>query len=346
MEEKFGYKPEQVVDFKALRGDASDNIPGIKGVGEKTALDLIQEFGTVEKIYQNLEKIKPTVAKKLKEGKDSAWMSYDLATIRTDVPIDFDLAKSKVGSFPSQELLGFFKQLGFHSLIKRLTSKSGIQLESDKKGKSKKKEQLKIKVLEKESELEAVLEKIQKTRLLALEPMWQGGSYFSSELTGLGLAVNQKEGFFVGKQLLAKLEPLLRDRKIKKVGFNLKAGWEILTKFFVGGSADEKLLKKLYDDFDLENFFDVQLAIYVLEGTASDDLEKIILRQLGEGLQFGKMQSGQGNLLFETDENQKKAAAEKAALILELAEKLEDDLKRAENLKESVLEKMEVPLVM
>ena len=88
----YGFDPIHIIDLKALMGDASDNIPGVKGIGEKTAMDLIQRFTSVERIYEllpDLEGVKPAVLKKLEEGREAARMSYELATIHTDAPLEF-----------------------------------------------------------------------------------------------------------------------------------------------------------------------------------------------------------------------------------------------------------------
>ena len=85
--EIYGFAPPRIVDMKALMGDASDNIPGVAGVGEKTALALLHEHGSLQGVYASLENIKPTVRKKLEEGREAAYMSYELATICTGVPV-------------------------------------------------------------------------------------------------------------------------------------------------------------------------------------------------------------------------------------------------------------------
>jgi len=89
VQEKYGLKSEQVIDFKALRGDPSDRIPGVRGIGEKTAVELLGTFGTLEKIYQNLDQVRPAVAKKLREGRELAFLSQKLATIVDNAPVGF-----------------------------------------------------------------------------------------------------------------------------------------------------------------------------------------------------------------------------------------------------------------
>ncbi len=122
----YGFDPIHIIDLKALMGDASDNIPGVKGVGEKTAMDLIQRYQSVEAIYADLDKVeaKPAVLKKLTEGREQAIMSYDLATIRTDAPLDFkpeDAARKEVNQ---TQLYQLFLKLEFSKLIDKMGLKA------------------------------------------------------------------------------------------------------------------------------------------------------------------------------------------------------------------------------
>ena len=124
--EAYGFDPIHIIDLKALMGDASDNIPGVKGVGEKTAMDLIQRYHSVEAIYADLDKVeaKPAVLKKLTEGREQAKMSYDLATIRTDAPLDFkpeDAARREVNQAALYQL---FLRLEFSKLIDKMGLKA------------------------------------------------------------------------------------------------------------------------------------------------------------------------------------------------------------------------------
>ncbi len=124
VKERFGFSPEQLADFKALKGDASDNIPGIEGIGEKTAKDLIQKFGSLEKIYEALEQnpklFKESLVKKLKSQKDQAFLSKALALIRTDLPIKFNLNSCIWPKYDKEKAKELFLKLDFKSLIPRL----------------------------------------------------------------------------------------------------------------------------------------------------------------------------------------------------------------------------------
>ena len=127
-----GLKPEQLIDFKGLKGDPSDNIPGVKGIGEKTAIILLNKFGTIEKLYGAIEKgkaenVSAGVLEKLKAGKDTAFFSKKLATIKQNVPIKFDLKKSEFGKFDKNKIIELFQNLGFVSLINRLKPRSSAE---------------------------------------------------------------------------------------------------------------------------------------------------------------------------------------------------------------------------
>ena len=118
---EYGFEPPRMVDLKALMGDASDNIPGVPGCGEKTALTLLQHFGTLEGVYEHLdsELVKPAMKKKLAEGKESAQLSYELATIRTDAPLAFEPAEAKWARDFQPGLYALLLRLGFTKFIER-----------------------------------------------------------------------------------------------------------------------------------------------------------------------------------------------------------------------------------
>ncbi|HJF00911.1 DNA polymerase I [Flavonifractor plautii] len=125
--EAYGFAPVHIVDLKALMGDTSDNIPGVKGIGEKTAMDLIQRYQSVEAIYADVEGVeaKPAVKKKLAEGEEQARMSYDLATIRCDAPIDFSPEDARRREPDGPALYELFLALEFNKLIDKMGLSGG-----------------------------------------------------------------------------------------------------------------------------------------------------------------------------------------------------------------------------
>lgn len=120
VKERYGLSPTQFVDFKALKGDNSDNIPGVKGIGEKGAAKLIIEHGSLDKIYENIELISGKVQTLLKEQKETAYLSQKLSRITPDAPLDFTLSDAKIHQYDREKTIALFKKLGFKSLIDRL----------------------------------------------------------------------------------------------------------------------------------------------------------------------------------------------------------------------------------
>lgn len=118
--QRYGLMPSQMPDFKGLKGDPSDNIPGVSGIGEKTASELLKEFSSLENLYKNLEKLPKKIREKLEEYKDQAFFSKYLATIKRDVDIKFDLEKCRLADYEPDKVKKLFEELGFYSLLKRL----------------------------------------------------------------------------------------------------------------------------------------------------------------------------------------------------------------------------------
>lgn len=119
-EQKYGINVHQFLDLKALKGDSSDNIPGVPGIGEKTATQLLQEFKTLDNVYEHLDDIKPSVAKKLEAGKDSAYLSKKVAHIWLDAPVDLDLQEMDAHALDTDKLAALLTKFEFHSLARRL----------------------------------------------------------------------------------------------------------------------------------------------------------------------------------------------------------------------------------
>ena len=125
---KFGLSPAQIIDYKALSGDSSDNIPGVRGIGEKTAVALLKEYGSVEKIYDQVkknpeeieEKFKKSALQKLIDGQEMAFLSKKLATIKTDVDFDFKLKNAVLHDFNENKTREFLEKYNFKSLVRRL----------------------------------------------------------------------------------------------------------------------------------------------------------------------------------------------------------------------------------
>ncbi len=125
--ERYGFEAERLVEFKALKGDPSDNIPGVPGVGEKTAEELVRNFGSLEALYAKLEQVSPRYRKALEENREQAFLSRDLARIRTDVPIRLDLEGSRFGAYDREAVVRLFRELEFRSLLERLPGRREVE---------------------------------------------------------------------------------------------------------------------------------------------------------------------------------------------------------------------------
>lgn len=130
VEQKFGIKPSQIIDYKALVGDASDNYPGVAGIGPKTASDLLKKYGTFENLYEHVGELPPKISEKLATDAEQATLAKKLATILTDAPVHWESAKCDMKEFQVENLGLCFQELGFHSLLKRLPVQNKEQEET------------------------------------------------------------------------------------------------------------------------------------------------------------------------------------------------------------------------
>ena len=194
--EEYGIEPARVVDLKALQGDSSDNIPGVKGIGEKTALKLLQDYKTLDGVYENISSLSTKMQEKLMADKDNAYMSYDLATIYREVPIPFDLNEIKYEG-PTNELNKVYEELEFYSFIKKNTKK--VSLETN------------VKIVDNLNELS-----ITKDSAIYLELL--GDNYHTAKILGLAI-YNDNESYFIKSDLLTELNFL---SNIKTYTYDLK----------------------------------------------------------------------------------------------------------------------------
>ncbi|HET6745361.1 MAG TPA: 5'-3' exonuclease H3TH domain-containing protein, partial [Candidatus Limnocylindria bacterium] len=122
--ERYGLRPDQMLDYKALKGDTSDNIPGVPGVGEKTAIQLLQQFGSLDAIYEGLDQVKGKLRERLAEHRESAFMSREVGRIVTDLPVELNLDEGRTGRYDRRAVAQRFRELEFRSLIDRLPPSS------------------------------------------------------------------------------------------------------------------------------------------------------------------------------------------------------------------------------
>ncbi len=124
VQERYGVTPQEFIVYKALKGDSSDNIPGVAGIGDKGATELVATYKTLDNIYKNLDKIKPALAKKLEAGKENAYLSLDLSTIKRDVEFKFDLKDAALHEYNRKKVFDLFHKLEFKSLLSKLPNQS------------------------------------------------------------------------------------------------------------------------------------------------------------------------------------------------------------------------------
>ena len=179
--EDYGIQPINIIDLKALMGDSSDNIPGVKGVGEKTALKLLHEYKTLDGIYENIDKIKGKLQEKLINDKDNAYMSYDLATIVTDVPLEIQLEDTKYLGENLDELNKLYEDLEFYSFLKK---------------KQKREEKLEVKIINNINEIN-----ISGDCAIYLEVL--GTNYHTAEVLGMGV-YNNENSIYIPLDVLKK----------------------------------------------------------------------------------------------------------------------------------------------
>jgi DNA polymerase I len=239
MMQDYGLTPEEWVHYKALRGDASDNIPGVKGIGEKTGLDLIQKYKSIEKVYEQLEKddsaFKPALAQRLKEGKHYAFLSYKLALIDCEnYKLDeFDLEHTKVRDYDQSKVIDHLQELNIKSLISKLP-KTSVKEETQVPAKKKSGEE-KYDVVDTVEKLEKLVKLLQKQKAIAVDTIKGAGRPLEAELIGLSVAVSEAEAYYVptsikGLDALDALKGILENHKIEKWGNELKADGLILRK--------------------------------------------------------------------------------------------------------------------
>lgn len=274
--EKYGITPDSFIDLKALMGDASDNIPGVKGIGEKTALSLIQNYENLDNIYENIDTIEVTdsVRKKLIDGKDDAYLSKKLATIDKFTPLDFDFSSAKTAEYNKAELSKLFSRLNFRSFISKLNLENEVVPEST--------------IISGKSEnvsfdaLISACENADKTFYIITE----NTLYAKPENTDTALCAN------VSKDNLVSF---FGNGNIKKIGFNIKEDLISLS----GSGID-------YSEIDAKGIlFDVLLAAYILDPSRSDYLLEDLLRIYLNASLAGKPQDTQMSMFETNDTNTK-----------------------------------------
>lgn len=227
VKQRFGLNPEQLVDFKALRGDPSDNIPGVPGIGEKTAAALISEFGTLENLLEHTEKIKPeNLREKIETEKEKALLSQKLVQLETDVPLDFEINTAQFEFNPANpEALEIFKELDFKSLLKKY-SEPVIFVEEAQQPSA-------FEIIRTEKDLEKFLKELKASEPFAFDLETTSLDPFEAKIIGVAFSLKKKNYYLPlpkknYSEILKKLKPVLENPEIKKITHNGKYEMEIL----------------------------------------------------------------------------------------------------------------------
>lgn len=288
--EKYGFEPERLIDFKGLRGDPSDNIPGVSGVGEKTALDLVQKYGEIEQVYQHLEELSTRAKGRLEGHKKEALMSRRLATIDRSVPVKFVLEEAKIGEYDKERLAKVFERLEFKTLLERLpkAAKTTVQptlFEKVQEGN----DQVKIempdnyRLVQSESDKEELKKWLNNQQVIAFDTETDGLGARTSPIVGMSFAGRSntdkseqgKLGVVawyvpVNSESVGEWKELLENEKIQKTGHNLKYDYQVLRQSGIklGGIV-----------------FDSMLASYLLKpGARQHGLSFLATQELGHNI--------------------------------------------------------------
>ena len=294
VEMKFGVRPSSVIDVLALTGDAVDNVPGIKGVGEKTAIPLIQKYGSLEKVLANADKVdKPALREKLKTGKDMALLSKWLVTIKTDVPLGVDFHSLKEKNPDQAEISRLFNELEFKSLIRRaqqITAVHASKTEETAEAEEPEPHEEEYrtistvrhdyKLITDAEELAKLAEKLKKAEVVSMDTETTSVDALNAKLVGISFSVKPHEAYYVNiaseggdlfseaggrhgvnvKDAVKLLKPVFESSKIRKVGQNLKYDMLVLSNYDIRTRGVE---------------FDSMVAAYVVNADGAHNLDAL-----------------------------------------------------------------------
>jgi len=356
VKEKFGVGPELIIDFLALMGDKVDNIPGVPGVGEKTACGLLNGIaGGLQGVYGHLEQVAglsirgaKSLAAKLEEHKEAAFLSYELATIKTDVPLNIEVDALHPGEADREALIELYRQLEFRSWLDELLREARQSGEVVATAEAVAIPESRYETVLDEARFAAWLEKLEQAELIAFDTETTSLDAQQAELVGLSFAVVPHEAAYIPvahsymgvpeqldrERVLAALKPILEDAARAKVGQHAKYDMNVLAHYGieVRGVA-----------------YDTMLESYVLDSTATrHDMDSLALKYLGHGTIRFEDIAGKGAKQLTFDqialEQAGPYAAEDADVTLRLHQCLWPKLEEVPGLTR-VLTEIEMPLV-
>ena len=353
--EKFGIGPELIIDFLALMGDKVDNIPGVPGVGEKTALAMLQGLGSIDSLYNNLDKIaelgfrgSKTMSKKLEDNKEQLLLSYELATIKLDVEVEQDLESFKVAEANTDELIKLYGECEFKRWLSELLDGNTAPAAEVEAVAPAKKIDVTYETILTEAQLDSWISKLEKAELFAFDTETTSLDYMQADLVGMSFAVTEGEAAYLPLKhdylgapvqldfdlVFNKLGPILADHNKAKVGQNLKYDKSVLARAGIELNGIR---------------FDTMLESYVLNSVGTrHDMDSLALKYLGhKNISFEEIAGkGKAQLTFNQIELEKAApyAAEDADITLRLHNTLWPMLEKESDLVK-VFNTIELPLV-
>jgi DNA polymerase I len=336
VQERYSLRPDQMIDYKGLRGDPSDNIPGVKGIGEKTAIELLKKYATIENIYQNIVEIKGSLHDKLERDRSQALMSKRLATIQKNVPVKLDLSQAVTREFDRQKIVNLFQELNFFSLIKRLPETVDGRQSTVNRQEAQEVADFKLELIT-EDKIDDFIKLLSEQKELAIYLRTTGDKYYNSDLLGIAFCYKTGRAAYIKTPSTVdqRIKTILENKNITKIGYDLKYVYEVLKKYSIN------LQGELYD---------IMLAAYVLNPGGKIEFKNLVLEELGEEI-FTVAKKGQLGLEIETPEDLAKKICRAADYIWKLKniytekiEKISTEQNEEKNVK-TVFENIEMPLI-
>ncbi len=359
---KLGVPPKQVVDYKALVGDKSDNIPGVAGVGEKTAISLLEKYKTLDGIYKNIDKVEPRWKTKLEASKENAYLSYTLAQIKTDLNIKLDLEHAKAHDLNVPAIEAFFREMEFRTLLKTLEKLTGQPVSATPAAAAPKAggqlsmfanepqvitpkvdSKITVNVIDTEKKLDDLVKELKKAKVISFDTETTSTEEMRADMVGISLAVKEGEGYYIPighsagnnlplKKVVAALEGPMTDAKIGKVAHNAKYDYIVLAQhgLIVSPLTFDTMLAEFIVDPSSRNLGLKNLA-FVKLGEEMTHIEELIGK--------GKKQISMADVAIESVAPYAVADAETTLRLMPLEEK---ELKRVNG--EKLLEEIDMPL--
>jgi len=318
--DKYGVSPENMVELMALTGDASDNIPGVKGVGQVTAGKLIREYGDVKSLYKNVKKItSESLKNKLIEGKEMALLSRELVELDKKVPVKLDLKKAVIGEPDIKKLVKLYKEFEFQKLLRE------VMPEEEK--------EVAYSSVSAGNNARDAAAALKKSKMAAMTVERSGPG---DKPSGIALSTREGEAAFFDlkdKDILKELKPILEDPKVTKAGYDIK--------------EDIRALRGLGVDLKGADF-DVMIADYLIDPSRSDySLEGMVMRLLGYNLSAGAGvkwdEKGQGSMDLSEAESDPGLSCERSDAVFRLYGGLEPELNKKKL--DKLFREVEMPLV-